>query len=53
MLIVRVEDATILQDNYRNRFQKLNYRFCSISRNNCSEQELNKTVFKSDFCDFF
>jgi len=52
-LIARVENTTILQNNYRNRFQKLNYKFCSISRDSCSEQKSNKTVSKSDFCNSF
>jgi len=52
-LIAHVEDATILQDNYRNRFQKSNYRFCSISRDSCFEQKSNKTVSKLDFCNLF
>ncbi len=52
-LIVYVEDAIILQDNYRNRFQKLNYRFCSISRDSCFKQKSNKIVSKLDFRDLF
>ncbi len=52
-LIARVKDATILQNNYRNRFQKSNYKFYFISRNSCSEQESNKTVSRLDFCNLF
>ncbi len=52
-LIARIENATILQNNYKNRFQKSNYKFCFISRNSCSEQKSNKTVSRSDFCDSF
>ena len=52
-LIIYIENTTILQNNYRNRFQKSNYRFCSISRDNCSEQKSNKTVSRSDFCNLF
>ncbi len=53
VLIARVENATILQNNYRNRFQKSNYKFCSISRDSCSEQKSNKTVSRLDLCNFF
>ena len=35
-LIARIENATILQNNYKNRFQKSNYKFCFISRNSNS-----------------
>ncbi len=52
-LIAYIEDTTILQNNYRNRFQKLNYKFCFISRNSCFEQKSNKTVSRSDFCNLF
>jgi len=53
VLIARVEDTTILQDNYRNRFQKSNYRFYSISKDSCSKQKSNKTISKLDLCNLF
>ncbi len=52
-LIALVEDATISRDNYKNRFQKSNYKFCSISKNNCFKQKSNKTISKLDSRDFF
>ncbi len=53
VLIVYIENTTILQNNYKNRFQKLSYKFYSILKDSYSEQKSNKTVSKSDFCNLF
>ncbi len=52
-LIARVENATILRNNYRNRFQKSSYKFCFISRNNCFKQKSNKIVSRLDLRNLF
>ncbi len=41
---MRIKNTTILRNNYKNRSQKLSYRFCFISRKDCFKYKLIESI---------